>query len=454
MIKKLKNDPQLFRMILTIALPIACQNLLSSMTQMLDTIMLGEIGDIALTASSLANQVYFVFMLFIFGISGGSAILTAQYWGKKELAPIKVIIATILRIVVSVSIILVAIIYIFPSQIMGIFTPDQEVITAGVDYLLIVAPIYFFFGVSSTLTSLLRSIEIVKLAVITNATTLVLNASLNYILIFGKFGAPELGLKGAAYATLIARFVEMIIVVVYVFKIEKKLKFTLKCMFKSNKVLNRDLRKYCTPVVINELVWSLGITMQAALFGHLSTTAVAANTIIGVVQNISTLVIFGVANATGVIIGKTIGEGNIELAKQRGRVLEIFALVLGVFAGVVIILCRDIMVDFYNVEEATKILAKEMLLVTAVIVFFVSTSGISVVGLLRGGGDAKFSLFIEVITLWGIAVPLGYLAGLVFELPVVVVYMCFKSDEIVKAILCWIRLAGDKWIRVVTRDSL
>ncbi len=451
MIKAIRRDPQLFKMILTIALPIAVQNLISTLTQMLDTIMLGELGDIPLTASSLANQPFFIFSLFIFGMSGGASILTAQYWGKKELEPIKIVIATILRIVSVIAVCLTIFIFIFPSQIMSLFSSDAAVISAGRDYLLIVAPIYVFFGFSCILTSLFRSIELVKIAVIANLSTLIVNASLNYILIFGMFGAPALGLKGAAYATLIARFIEMTVVLIYVFKIEKRLNFSLKCIFKKDKLLNADLKKYCTPVVINEIVWAIGITLQTALFGHMSTTAVSANTIIAVVQNLATLVIFGIANATGVIIGKTIGEGKIELAKRRGRTLEICALILGVVAGGIILLARDFMVDFYNVEEATKILAKEMLLVASVVIFFVSTTAVSIVGILRGGGDAKYSLIIELIALWGFSVPLGYMAGLVFNWPVIIVFILFKSDELVKAILCWIRLAGDKWIRSVTR---
>ncbi|MFI3213289.1 MAG: MATE family efflux transporter [Eubacteriales bacterium] len=449
----IKKDVELWKMMITIALPIAFQNLLSSLTQMMDTIMLGELGDIPLTASSLANQVFFIFSLFIFGISGGGAILTAQYWGKKELEPIKTIMMTILRIVMVVGFFLMLLIYMIPEKIMAIYSSDPAVVSAGVDYLRIVAPIYLLFGTSCTLTSLFRSVEVVKLAVIANAVTLVTNVSLNYILIFGKFGMPRLELQGAAYATLIARALELTVVLIYVLFKEKKLNFVPKDIFKRNKLLSADLRKYCTPVVINELIWSLGISMQAALFGHMSTLAVSANTIISVVQNLSTLVIFGVANAAAVIIGKTIGMGNMELAKQRAKSIQMFAIVLGIIGAITVLLSRNVMVDFYNVEDATKVLAKQMLYISAVVVFFVSSAGINIVGLLRGGGDAKYSLIIEAVSLWCFSVPLGYIAGLYFQLPVLVVYALFKSDEVVKVILCAIRLASDKWINRVTREE-
>lgn len=454
MIKKIKSDKQLFGLLLTIALPLALQNLLSTLTQMADTIMLGELGDVQLTASSLANQIFFVYSLFIFGFGGGCAILTSQYWGKKEIRPIKIIMATALRIVLVVGILVSILMLVFPAEVMSLFSKDTEVIEAAVEYLSVSAYIYPIFGFSCMLIMLFRSVELVKLAVFANITTLIVNVSLNYILIFGNFGAPKLELLGAAYATLAARIIELIVVCTYVFVVEKNILFKIKNLVLRNKELSLDMRKYCTPVVINELLWASGMTLQAALFGNLSTTAVAANSIISVVQNLSSMVIFGVANAAAIIIGKTIGEGKIDLAKQRSKTLELFAIVLGIFAAGVILLLRNVMVDFYNVEEATKILAKEMLLITSVIVFFMSTSAMSIIGILRGGGDTKYALFCDVTSLWLFSVPVGYIAGLLLNAPIVVVYFIFKSDEIIKAILCWIRLASDKWISIVTRGEI
>ncbi len=451
MIKYMKKDLGLWKMMICIALPIAFQNLLTSLTQMMDTIMLGELGDVPLTASSLANQLFFVFSLFIFGICGGASILTSQYWGKKEKEPIKIVMATVLRTVILVGTLVMILVMLFPDKVMRIYTSDAIVIAEGVKYLKIVAPTYLLFGISSTITTLFRSVEVVKLAVVANGMTLITNISLNYLLIFGKFGAPKLGLEGAAYATLIARTVELSVVIIYVLYKEKELKFVPKNLLLKDKLLSADLRKFCTPVVTNELLWAIGISAQAALFGHISTLAVSANTIISVVQNLSTLVIFGMANATCVIIGKTIGEGDLKLAEQRSKDIQVFAIFLGVFSAIVILLLRNVMVDFYNVEEATKILAKEMLAVASVIVIFIAYGGTSIVGLLRGGGDTKYSLFVEVVSLWGFSVPLGYIAGIWLQLPVVAVFAIFKSDEIVKVILCYIRLRKNKWMNEVTR---
>lgn len=448
------KDKKFYGMILTIGVPIALQNLLVYLTQMLDTIMLGELGDIPLTASSLANQVFFIYSLFTLGIAGGSAVLTAQYWGKKDMEPIRVIMGMVLRLVSVVGIVLSLLVLLFPGQIMRVFTTDAQVIETGIEYLEMIGYMYLFFGFSNTLISMLRSIEMVKVAVIANGSSLVVNAFLNWVLIFGNLGAPRLEIKGAAIATLVAKIAEFAIVLIYVLLIDQHLKLRVRHLFRSDRVLRMDLLKYCTPVVLNELAWALGISMQALLFGRISTIAVSANTIIMVVQQLCTIFIFGIANAGAVIIGKTIGEGNVVLARRRGKRIMILSIMTGVVAALLILLIRNLAVDFYNVSEETKALAKEMLLVTSVIVLFVSTAATAIVGLLRGGGDTQFSLIIEVVALWFFAVPLGFIAGMVLKLPIVVVYLLFKSDEIVKTVICFFRLRGSRWIRNVTRDDI
>lgn len=441
-------------MILTIAIPVAMQNFLVFLTQMLDTVMLGELGDIPLTASSLGTQIFNVYSLFIFGLAGGSAVLTAQYWGKGELEPIKMVMAIVIRLVTYVGIILSTVVLLFPRQIMGIFSSDLSVLNAGEEYLRYIGCMYFFFGVSNSITMLLRSVEKVKIAVIANASGLVSNALLNYMLIFGNFGAPRLEVKGAAIATVCAKIIEFIIVLTYLFRIEKRLHFRIRDLLLKNRLLSQDMRKYCSPVVINEVAWSMGIAMQSVLFGHVSTLAVSANAIISVIQQMATIIIFGVANATAVIIGKTIGENKLELAAQRGHTMKWFAIIMGVCCALLILSCRNIMVDFYNVSEETKILAKQMLTITAFVVFFISNSGVSIVGILRGSGDTRFSMFVEIVTLWGVAVPLGFLSGMVFDLPIVVIYAVFKSDELLKTFICWWRIRGSHWIRSVTREEV
>lgn len=451
---RIVRDKEFYKLLLTIAIPIALQNLIIFFTQMLDTIMLGELGDVAMSASSLANQPFFIFNLLTFGLSGGAAVLTAQYWGKKELQPIRTIITMIIRFAMAIGLILTIVVLLFPSQIMYIFTKETDVIEAGVQYLRIVAFSYFFFGFTNTFFATIRSVEIVKITTVSNIAALITNASLNYILIFGHFGFPALGIKGAAIATLCARLAEFLVGFIYLFFIDKKLKIKVKDFFKFDKVLLKDMMIISTPVALNELMWSLGMSMQAGLLGNLGKEAVAANSIISVVQQLSTVAVFGIANAAAVMIGKAIGEGNMDEARDRGHTFKILSVIFGIFVSAVILLSRNVAVDFYNVSQATKDLAYDMMLVAALIGFFVSISGISIVGILRGGGDTKFSLAIEMIALWGIAIPLAYFSAFVLHLPVPIVFLIMKIDEPVKDIFCFIRMRTTKWLRNVTRENV
>lgn len=448
---KFVKERHFYKLLFTLALPVTMQNIVVFLTQMLDTVMLGELGDIAMSASSLANQPFFIFNLLTFGLASGSMVLASQYWGMKKVEPIKDIMSIIIKCALLLGIALMIIIYCFPEATMKIFTPDAEVIEAGVSYLRIICWSYFFFGFTNVYYIVIRSVEAVKVATISNIVALVVNASLNYILIFGKLGAPAMGIRGAALATLIARIVEFTIAVSYMLFFDKKLKFRIKDLLRFNATLLKDLMRVSAPVMLNETMWSLGVSMQARLLGQLGTVAVAANSIVGVVQQLSTVAVFGVANAASVMVGQAIGEGDMQKARDRGFTFKIISVIFAAFVSVVILMLRTVAIDFYNVSPETKELARQMMYVMAVVGFFVSISGISIVGIMRGGGDTKFCLIIEMVALWCVAVPLAYFAALVLKFPVPLVFLVMKIDEPIKAIVCLIRMRGTKWIRNVTR---
>lgn len=445
------SDRQFMQMLVTLTLPIVAQNLLSLATQMMDTIMLGAVGQDQLSASSLANQPFFIFNLLIFGLASGSCILNSQYWGKGETEPIKIIISMVLKVAIVVGLVLSVAVLCFPETVMKIYTTDAAVIENGVEYLRFVGWTYLMFGISSTLLCTLRSVAIVRIAVVNSIVGLVTNIFFNWILIFGKFGLPAMGIRGAALATLIARTVEFLLVVVYVFIIDKKLSFRPQDLLKFDKALFKDYLKHGLPVAFNEVLWSLGVSVQTMILGRLGSAAVSASQIASVINQFSTVVVFGVANASAVIIGNAVGEGNIPKAVERVRWFRWLAVVLGIMAAGIILLISGPVVNFYNVPDETKTLAMDMLKVLAVISVFVAITGISVVGLLRGGGDPKFALFVDLFTLWFVSIPVGLLAAFVFDAPVLVVYALTKADEPVKvALICW-RMRNNNWIRNVTR---
>lgn len=449
---KFVRERAFYKSVFALAVPVILQNIVVFLTQMLDTVMLGELGDVAMTASSLANQPFFIFNMLTFGLGSGAAVLTAQYWGKKEIEPIRMILTMIVRATVLIGLLLTIVSLLIPEQLMMIFSPDPDVIREGAAYMRIMCICYAFFGFSSSFYTTLRSVESVKIAVVSNVAALVVNGGLNYILIFGKLGLPALGVRGAAIATLCARLVEFLIAVIYMLFFDRKLKLRLREFFRFDKQLFFDLVHISTPVVINEVMWALGTSMQARLLGQLGTQVVTANSIVSIVQQLATVMVFGVAGAAAVLIGKAIGEGDMEEARNRGFTFKWLSVGVGVIVCVIIFSLRSVAVDFYNVSAEAKAFAYDMMLVTSIVGFFMSMSAVGIVGILRGGGDTKFSLNAEIFALWAVAVPVAYFTAFVLHWPPIFVYCMIKLDEPVKNILIWIRLRGTKWLRDVTRS--
>ena len=449
---KFVRERAFYKSMFALAVPVILQNIVVFLTQMLDTVMLGELGDVAMTASSLANQPFFIFNMLTFGLGSGAAVLTAQYWGKKEIEPIRMILTMIVRATVLIGLLLTIVSLLIPEQLMMIFSPDPDVIREGATYMRIMCICYAFFGFSSSFYTTLRSVESVKIAVVSNVAALVVNGGLNYILIFGKLGLPALGVRGAAIATLCARLVEFLIAVIYMLFFDRKLKLRLREFFRFDKQLFFDLVHISTPVVINEVMWALGTSMQARPLGQLGTQVVTANSIVSIVQQLATVMVFGVAGAAAVLIGKAIGEGDMEEARNRGFTFKWLSVGVGVIVCVIIFSLRSVAVDFYNVSAEAKSFAYDMMLVTSIVGFFMSMSAVGIVGILRGGGDTKFSLNAEIFALWAVAVPVAYFTAFVLHWPPIFVYCMIKLDEPVKNVLIWIRLRGTRWLRDVTRS--
>ncbi|MGI5893111.1 MAG: MATE family efflux transporter [Candidatus Merdivicinus sp.] len=450
--KHLRNDKEFFRLLIIIAIPIAAQNLVTFAIQMMDTIMLGAVGQTQLTAASLANQPFFVFTILTFGLASGASVLNAQYWGKGEVEPIRIITALVIKVAFAFSLLLSALILLFPEQVMRIYTPEEAVIAEGVKYLRIIVFSYIFYGVTATFLSTIRSVALIRISVVVYVTSLCVNTFLNWVLIFGKLGMPALGIQGAAIATVIARVVEFTMVVVYAFFIDKRLQLRPRDLLKYDKVLAHDYWRHGLPVVFNELLWSVGVSVQSMILGRLGEAVVSASQIASVVQQFATVFIFGIANAAAIMVGNAVGEGNIEKAHRRSNWLKYSAIGLGAFSGGFILLIRRLAVGFYNVPASTKALAEEMIMVQAGIVFFVGITAVGIVGILRGGGDTKRALMIDLCALWLVAVPAGLLSAFVFKAPALLVYACTKLDEPVKALAVFWRLRNAKWIKNVTRN--
>lgn len=453
----MRFDKEFLKSIFAIAIPIALQNLITLGTSMMDTIMLGRADQtgVLLSASSLANQPFFILQVLTFGIASGAAVLCAQYWGKGDMQPIRDVFSFVIKVAILVGVLFGVTVLTVPEKVMRIYSVNEDIINAGVKYLKILGYAYFTFAISNTVISSLRSIEVLKVSVVASIVSFFTNVFLNWVLIFGNLGAPRLGIQGAAIATLTARILEFAIALIYLFVIDKKLGFKIKDIFTHNKILAGDVMKSGSPVVINELMWSLATSAQAAILGHITYTAgdpVAANSIAGVIQQLSTVVIIGVANAAAVLVGMAIGENNMQKAMERASALRWISTILGVLACVFILSVKKTFIGFYSVPEETKILADEIITVFAFITICTAINMSMIMGILRGAGDTKFCMTTEVCCLWLLAIPLALITAFAFHLPVPVVFFFMKIDEPAKAIICAIRMRGTKWLNQLTRD--
>lgn len=448
----ISRERNFYKLILSIALPIAIQNLITFSVSLIDTMMLGALGEVQLSAASIGNNLFFILTVLIFGLAGGSNILISQYWGKGDVNTIHKILSIMYRACIIIVAVFVAIATILPEEFMRIYTSDIRVIEEGAIYLRIISIGYIFYALTNATIMMLRSVKTVKISLVVYSVSLMVNAIFNYIFIFGKFGVPALGVKGAAIATVMARIVEFLIVIIFMVKYENKICLRAKHLLKVDKIILKDFMVNCTPVLFNEFLWSTGSTMISIIIGRLGTETVAANSISNVVFQFVTVFIFGLSNATAVIIGNTIGEGKNEKAKEYSRTVGVLSILMGIMAGVVILLIRPIVVDFYNVSQTTKDIAIQIMNSMSIIVIFQSFGITLMMGVLRGGGDAKFVLVNDIIFLWLVAIPCGFLTAFVLKWPIAAVFFVVKSDEIIKSIIATIRVLSGKWVRNVTRD--
>lgn len=444
------KDKKLYRQLVAIAIPVALQNLITFGVSLADTVMVGMLGEVQLSAVANANQLGFIFTLLSFGTGSGASVLIAQYWGKGDVASIRKVTTIMYRIILCASILFTALAVFFPRQIITVFTPDAAVIEEGVKFLRIVGLSYLFMGAASTTVTMLRSVGSVKISLAVYISSLAVNTFLNWVLIFGKLGAPALGVEGAAIATCVARVTEMIIISVYMLAFEKRICYQFKMFFAKKLGLAQVFFKTGLPVVLNELFWGAGMAAIAVIIGNMGREFTAANAICTVLSQLVTIVLFGVANAAAVIVGNTVGSGNYETAKAYAHTIIVISFFLGIVSGAVVLLLKEPLLLFYKISPLAGAYARQIITIYAVVVSFVSMAGTLIIGVLRGGGDTRFALFLDVVFMWFFCIPAGFFAGLRLGWPVWAVYMILKSDELLKVLAALIRVWRGKWINDVT----
>jgi putative MATE family efflux protein len=442
-----------YKLVFTLVLPMALQNLINVGVSAVDVIMLGRVGETALSAASLANQVQFILSLILFGLTSGASILTAQYWGRKDIRTIEKVLAIAMRLALVVAIVFTIVVLAFPVPVMKIFSNDAAVIEQGAQYLRIIAFSYIFMAITIVYLNIMRSVERVIISTVVYLISLIVNLVIAATLIFGLFGLEPMGIRGAAIATLIARFVELVIVFCYAKFRNREIRLHVKDLFGHDKLLMKDFLIYSIPVMLNELVWGTGTSVNTAIIGHLGTSAVAANSVAQVTRQLALVIAFGLANATAIICGKALGEGKDELAKvyaKRFIKLTIFIGFIGIF---VILGASEAAKQFMTLTDEAESYLSFMMIVMSYFALCQAYNTTLVVGVFRAGGDAKFGLFLDTVFLWGFSILLGAIAAFVLKLPIKIVYMILLSDEVIKIPITTWRYKSYKWVKNLTRES-
>lgn len=452
MMQKSSFDSRVFyKSVLALMLPMAAQNLINVGISSLDVIMLGKVGETALSASSLANQIQFIMTMIFFGVTSGACVLTAQYWGKGDRRTIEKVIGIALRISLVTGILFTLGALLFPGSLMCIFTNEPEVIAEGVKYLRIVGYSYLFMSITMVYLNIMRSVEKVIISTVVYSVSLVTNGVLNAIFIFGLLGLPAMGISGAALATSIARLVELVIVLIYAYRPGQPVRLRFSDIFTRDPQLFRDFLRYSIPVTLNEMMWGGGASMITAVIGHMGQSAVAANSVAQVTRQLATVVAFGIANATAIMIGKAIGEGNEKKAEDFGRRFVWLTVIAGVIGGVVVLCVSPIASAALTLTDQAREYLTFMMFVMSYFVIGQAFNTTMVVGVFRAGGDTKFGLIEDTVAMWGVSILIGFLGAFVFGWSVQAVYVVLLSDEIIKIPLnCW-RYKTKVWLRNVTR---
>ena len=447
----MENNKNFYKMVFALVVPIALQNLINVGVTSADVIMLGKVSETVLSASSLGNQVQFIMSLIFFGLTSGAAVLTAQYWGKGDTKTIEKVLGIALRFSLTVGVIFTVVTFIFPKQIMMIFSSETEVINEGIKYLRIVCFSYIFSSITMIYLNIMRSVEKVVISTVVYFISLMLNVILNYIFIFGKFGLPPLGIEGAALSTVIARCVELTITGIYAHKYNNVIKFRFKNFIKLDSALFKDFMKFSIPVTINEMMWGLGTSANAAILGQLGSQAAAASSVVQVTRQLATVVTFGVATAASIVIGKAIGENKIKEAKIYGTKFIKISLITGLMGSIIVLIVRPIAMANLTISPLAVSYLGSMMFVMSYFVLCQAYNTTMIVGIFRAGGDTKFGLFIDVTTMWGCSILLSAIAAFVLKWSVPMVYVILMSDEIIKVPLCTVRFKTYKWLNNVTR---
>lgn len=440
------RDRTFLRELLTIAIPISFQQLIYASLNMIDVFMVGQLGETAIAALGLSNQVFFVLILILFGATSGMAIFTAQFWGKHEIEPIRKVLGMSLITATCVALIFTLVATLMPEAVLGFYTDDTEVIDLGSSYLRIVGFTYIPVAIATAYIAVLRSIQLIRLTIIATVSALTFKTILGYGLIFGIGGLPELGVRGAAIGTASGWTLELVLLLILTYTQKTPLAANPLTLFSFDRAFFGRVLKTVWPAVANELFWSFGITTYYAIYAHIGTDSIAAVNINATIEELGFVVFMGLANGCAVMVGNRIGARKKDEAYEIVRRVIIIGVSLAVIVGVIIFFLRDVVVGRYDLSPSGVKNVRMLMLMMACTLWIRMFNFSTFIGALRAGGDTRFALIMEICSIWLIGGPAAYIAAFVFHLPVYYVYRAVSIEEIAKAFVSGWRFKSKKWI--------
>lgn len=442
-----------YKRLAVIAIPMALQQLISTGVNFIDTFMIGRLGEVSIASVGLSNKVFFIFSLLLFGMCSGGTIFFSQFWGKKDLKNISKTTSLVLitGIILSLGFFLPA--YFIPEKILSLLSPDINVINSGASYLKIISLSYTITAIIYIFEAVLRSTENTVLPMTASIITVVSNIILNYILIFGKFGFPEMRESGAALGTVISRFIQIFIL--FSFMIKKKHPGIY--FFREFKNLSFSFTKkffeYALPTTVNEFLWSLGITFYTVVFSYMGTNVIAAKNVVDTIEGFVWAILTSFGNSTAVIIGKEIGASRFENAFNYTKKLTLLTVFAAVILAFALFFSSGFFADIFNVTDNVKNMIVTILTISCIFIPLRAWNMVGGVGILRAGGDAKFFLLVDVSSMWLIGIPMAFLGSKVFKLPYNIVFLLTMSDEIFKSVIIFLRIKSKKWAKNIVGET-
>ena len=444
-----------YKRIFLLMMPLALQSVITFAVALADNLMVGTLGELALSGVFIANQLQAILHMLVVGLSAALVVLAAQYWGKRDERSVKIIVGIALKFALGAGILFLLATLIGPGQIMDFFTSEDAVVVESLTYLRIIRFTYIFFCITQVLVASMRCVENVRIGLYLSIMTFIVNVFLNWVLIFGNLGAPALGIRGAAIATLAARVLESAVIILYVTRVDQKLRMRFADLLLFEAELLKRFFRYGLPVILGDILWGVNIAAQGFIIGHLGATATASVSVANTVFSLFGVAVYGTAGASAIIIGQAVGRGDNQQVREYARTLQVLFIIVGLISGLALFFAKDLLPLVYrNLLPETLDMTRLMLTVLSVTIVGTAYQMSTLTGIVRAGGATHFVLFNDLIFVWLVVIPSALIAARVFHASPVVVFACLKSDQILKCFVAVIKVNRFRWIKNLTHNRI